>query len=359
MRMQPVLVTGACGSLGQRVVAQLAARGRDTVALDLDTAATRSVAGRLSGGPVRCVFADLTDAAAVQAAVRAAAPAAVIHLAAIIPPLSYAQPQLSAAVNVTGTGNLVDAMQAEAPGARLVLASSLAVYGSRNGAKPLALLTADTPNAPVEVYGYQKVQAEARVRASSLEWVVLRIGAIIAPELVRKIDKHTLFMDGLLPRDNRIHSVYVDDVARAFVNAVDADCAGSSLLIAGDDSHRLRQHEFAAELMAVAGLGGAATVAGRNGDPDDDGAWFMTDWMDTGPAIAALDFRPLTMAESIRTCQAELGRWRVGLRPFGGAARRAATLTSPYRRHPGRYADPWGLIRARYGPGALAPGAMS
>jgi nucleoside-diphosphate-sugar epimerase len=351
----PMLVTGALGSVGQRVVTLLSQRGHDVIAADLDTRANRGVGQRLAALPrVRRITLDLTDPAAVSAAVLDSPPRAVLHLAAIIPPLSYCNPALSERVNVGGTRALVDAMAAHAPQARLVFASSLAVYGARNGARQLGDVTAETPTNPIDVYGAQKVRAEQIARTSGLDWSVLRLGGVIAPELVRRVDYEGVFLDGVLPRDNRIHSVSVDDVAIAFGNAVDADCAGQVLLIGGDASHRLRQHEFGAWMRTIAGLGGGGRFAGRNGDPDDDRAWFMTDWMDTDPSWQLLGAAPRSMVETVRDCQAQLSRMRVVLRPFGPAAGLALGLASPYRGKPGSYADPWRAIAARYGTGALA-----
>ena len=71
-----------------------------------------------SGVNVR--WADLTDPAAVQALLAEVSPAAVIHLAAVIPPLCYAKPQLAYKVNVGATENLVKAAEAQPKPPRLV-----------------------------------------------------------------------------------------------------------------------------------------------------------------------------------------------------------------------------------------------
>jgi nucleoside-diphosphate-sugar epimerase len=351
----PVLVTGALGTIGQRVVRRLAGQSHDVVAADLDTRANRRIGAELSALPrVRRIALDLTDADAVGAQLRAIAPRAVLHFAAAIPPLAYRNPALSARVNVGGTRAVVDAMSDHAPRARLVLASSLAVYGARNGARDLGELTPQTPTNPIDSYGAQKVLAEQIVRDSELDWTILRLGGVIAPELVRRVDADAVFLDGVLPRDNRIHTVYVDDVAVAFGNAVEADCGRQVLLIGGDGSHRLRQDEFGVAMRAIAGFGAGGRFAGRNGDPDDDSAWFMTDWMTTEPAWQLLGARPRSLADTVRACQAELSRTRVLLRPLGPAAGLALALVSPYRGQPGHYAQPWRAIAARFGSGALA-----
>ena len=100
---ETVLVTGAFGLVGSATVRQLRADGRHVVATDLDIPANRKKATTLlPAADVR--WADLTDPDAVAALLREVAPVAVIHLAAIIPPVCYARPGLARRVNVDATG---------------------------------------------------------------------------------------------------------------------------------------------------------------------------------------------------------------------------------------------------------------
>ena len=107
-----VLVTGAFGLVGTATVKHLAAQRRRVVATDLDTPATRKGAAGLPAG-VEVAWADLTDPAQVIAMTGAVDPAAIIHLAAVIPPLCYAKPRLARNVNVDATSNLVNAAAAQ------------------------------------------------------------------------------------------------------------------------------------------------------------------------------------------------------------------------------------------------------
>ena len=138
-----VLVTGAFGNIGRHVVRELAGRGHRVRAFDLPTAANQRAARGFDGVDVH--WGDVRDAAAVQRAV--AGQDAVAHLAFILPPLSERDPTLSRAVNVGGARNLVDALQARCQEARLVYASSYAIYGDTRRTE--GLLTADSPVAPI------------------------------------------------------------------------------------------------------------------------------------------------------------------------------------------------------------------
>jgi len=113
---------------------------------------------------------------------QAVSPAAIIHLAAIIPPACYARPGLARRVNVDATGLLIDAAAALPNPPRFVQASSVAAYGARNPHPLGDLLTADTPLRPSDVYGVHQMEAENLLRASRLDWVILRLGGVRTAE---------------------------------------------------------------------------------------------------------------------------------------------------------------------------------
>ena len=107
-----VLVTGGFGLVGSETVKRLAADGRQVVVADLDTPANRKKARALPDG-VATRWADLTDADAVDRLVADVSPAAIVHLAAIIPPPLYRNPALARKVNVGATVALVRAAEAQ------------------------------------------------------------------------------------------------------------------------------------------------------------------------------------------------------------------------------------------------------
>src|ERR1700761_6662400 len=218
---ETVLVTGAFGLVGSAAVRQLRADGRRVVATDLDIPANRKkAAGLLPAADVR--WTDLTDPVAVAALLRDVSPAAVIHLAAIIPPVCYARPALPRRVNVDATGFLIDAAKTLPAPPRFVQASSVAAYGARNPHRSTDVLTADTALRPSDIYGAHKVEAEQLVRDSDLDWVVLRLGGVLTSEPRFDLDLDTIYFEASLPVDGRIQTVDVRDVARAFVAATTA-----------------------------------------------------------------------------------------------------------------------------------------
>ncbi len=343
----PVLLTGAFGMVGSATVKHLARDGRRVIATDLDSPATRKAANRLPPG-VTVRWADLTDPVAVGALLIATAPTAIIHLAAVIPPLCYAKPQVARKVNVDATANLLNAAQAQPAPPRFVQASSIAVYGPRNPHHITELLTAETPVHPFDNYGKHKVEAEALVRGSNLDWVILRLGGVLTTEPRLDMDPNFIYFEGMLPADGRLQTVDVRDVARAFTAATTAAVVRQTLLIGGDDSHRLLQGDIGTGLTGAMGFVGGLP-AGRKGDPADDAAWFATDWMDSATANALLGHQRHSWPGMLAEIRNRMGWRRHLLRIAAPLAREYLKRKSPAFHGRGPYANPWESVRTAWG----------
>ncbi|MHB8770710.1 MAG: NAD-dependent epimerase/dehydratase family protein [Syntrophales bacterium] len=172
-RTERVLVTGATGAVGPRVVAALAEAGCRVRTLSLDPPPAD-----LWPADVEATVGDVTDRTAVQAAMQGID--AVVHLAALLHVVDPA-PSLRSAyerINVGGTA-LVSEAAREAGVRRLVLFSTIAVYGASAG----GILTEDSPPRPDSFYAETKVAAEGIVRAARRDdggplGTVLRLGAV-------------------------------------------------------------------------------------------------------------------------------------------------------------------------------------
>jgi nucleoside-diphosphate-sugar epimerase len=343
-----VLVTGGFGLVGSETVKRLAADGRGVVATDLDTPANRKKAAALPTG-VEARWADLTDPEQVQRLISEVSPAAIIHLAAVIPPLIYRNARLARRVNVEATATVVRIAEAQPTPPRFVQASSNAVFGARNPHRHPEILRADDPMRPCDLYSATKAEAEEIVRSSSLDWVVLRFGGVLGTDMSAfPLSLDALYFESALPTDGRLHSVDVRDVAFACAAATTADAVGEILLIAGDDSHRLRQGEVGATLSAAMGIP-SALPEGRPGNPESESDWFVTDWMDTTRAQEALAFQHHSWPDMLAELQAQAGWKRYPGRVIAPIARTFLQRRSAYWKAPGQYAAPWGAIRAKLG----------
>jgi nucleoside-diphosphate-sugar epimerase len=354
---ETVLVTGAFGLVGSAMVKRLAADGRRVIASARNSPANRKVAGKLPEG-VDVRWADLTDASDVDRLVSEVAPTAIIHLAAVIPPGIYRNAKFARKVNVDGTAALTRAAESLPNPPRFVHASSSAVYGAPNPHRFTGLCGDDTPPKPCDLYGGHKLEAEEVVRSSSLNWVILRLGGVFTVDPAEEhFDADILFFGSALPTDGRVHGVDVRDVAAAFAGATTADVVGETLLIGGDESHRLTYRDTTEDPAAARGLSGLATaMQGRPGNPESDDDWFINCWMDVTRAQEVLSFQHHSWPDMLEEMRAIAGWRRYPMRLSAPLARTMMKRQAAYRNWPGEYADPWAALRMRYGEPGLDTG---
>jgi UDP-glucose 4-epimerase len=167
--MIPVLVTGGAGYVGAHACKALARAGYLPVCLDNLATGHRAA---VKWGPL--VEASLTDRAAIDAAIAAHRPTAILHFAALSQiGESMADPGRYWRENVLGALNLIEAAVAAGIG-RFVFSSTCATYGDQDG----VLLDEDTPQRPINAYGGSKLAIEGMLRdfraSHGLEHVIFR-----------------------------------------------------------------------------------------------------------------------------------------------------------------------------------------
>ncbi|MCF3934034.1 NAD(P)-dependent oxidoreductase [Acuticoccus sp. M5D2P5] len=156
-----VLVTGATGLVGSRLLPRLVAAGLECRAI------VRG--GKASIPGVTVVDADLLQPDTLVQAVTGAS--AIVHLAAVF---RTPDPDLIWRANVDGTRNLIETASRYAPTLRFIMASTSNVYGM-DGAHPGR---EDDAVDPMHPYPASKLAAESLLRASGLTWSILRFGFV-------------------------------------------------------------------------------------------------------------------------------------------------------------------------------------
>ncbi len=310
-----VLVTGGLGNVGRSCLAELLNQGQEVTCFDLRTRANMKRA-RSFAGRVRFEWGDLRQAAEVAAAVRGQQ--VVAHTAFILPPASDERPDLALAVNVGGTRSLIAAMKEQAPPPRIIFISSFSVYGRcQEGGPPR---TAADPVQPMDNYNRHKVECEAMVRESGLDWTILRLGVVPPKSLGGFTPK---MFD--TPPGQRTEFVHPDDVGLAVANAAaSSEVWGRILLIGGGQGSQLHFRDFAGGLMEAMGIGRLPDSAFAAD------ACAFSDWMDTAESQRLLKYQRHSFQDFTGEIAASLGPLRLAFRLLSPLIRWWMLRQSPY-----------------------------
>ena len=221
-----VLVTGGGGSVGRGVVKQLQRAGHAVRVFDLpdlDYTELENTPG------IEIVRGNITRKDDLRSALTNVE--AVIHLAAILPPASEKNRELTFDVNVTATLNLAAEMKGIDSEAPIVFSSSVNTYGDTSRDDPP--VSVDHPQTPSSVYAESKIAAEEGLRELCPRATVLRISGIAVPAFMEP--------PAVWPftARQRIEFVHRDDVITALCNSVTVEeASGQILVIGGGESWR-------------------------------------------------------------------------------------------------------------------------
>jgi D-erythronate 2-dehydrogenase len=178
-----ILITGAAGMIGRKLVARLVAdgalNGRPIDKLTLIDVAAPQKPETFTGSVVTSA-ADIADPAAAQAAITGR-PDVIFHLAAVVSGEAELDFEKGVHVNLDGSRVLIEAIRAAGNGycPRLVFTSSIAVFGA-----PFPeTIGDDFHNTPLTSYGTQKAIVELLLadytRRGFLDGIGIRLPTIV------------------------------------------------------------------------------------------------------------------------------------------------------------------------------------
>lgn len=268
------VVTGGAGFIGCALSRGLIERFGQVIVLDKLHPQIHATSARPAAlhSAVKFRRADVTDPVVWEDLLAAARPQVVVHLAAETGTgQSLTEAVRHAHENVVGTAVMLDALSrhGHVP-EQIVLSSSRAVYGEGAwrridgsrfypgqrdsdllvrgewdfpAAEPLPFVAGETEPRPTSIYGATKLAQEHLLESWALAFgtklAICRLQNVYGPgqslinpytgvlslfaRLARKGESIPLFEDGLMQRD----FVYIDDIARALLAAIDVAPAGT------------------------------------------------------------------------------------------------------------------------------------
>lgn len=259
-----MLVTGGLGFIGSNLAARLAQAGARVTIVDSCVPGCGANPHNLAGLDVAVIHADIGDASLLAGAIRGAS--VVFNLAGEISHVhSMRRPERDAALNAEAQLRFLEECARQAPGVRVVYASTRQIYGA-----PQYLPVDEAhPIRPVDFNGVHKYAAEEyhRLFASmgKLDSVVLRLTNVYGPRMALRVPcqgflgtflrralqgrRIEIFGSGRQLRD----PVYVDDVVDAFLRAgAVSRLASRAYNVGGPEPLSLAQ--IAGVVSAAAGL---------------------------------------------------------------------------------------------------------
>lgn len=241
-----ILVTGASGTVGFEVLKQLVDHGGYEVSVfDKNSKASRAKLESFQN-KVHIIYGDISNASDLVGIKNIDA---VIHLAALIPPVADDHPGLAKKINVEGTQNLIRQIEKESPSAFFMYSSSISVYGDRINNPYIQVGDPLTPS-DRDAYAETKITAEKSLRESRLDWTIFRLAAIMGNHKISKLMFHQ-------PLNTALEIATPQDTARAFVHGIEKQGALSKQIfnLGGGESCRISYKHFLERSFAIFGLG--------------------------------------------------------------------------------------------------------
>ncbi len=242
-----IFITGANGQLGRDLVHELASRGIECVASDIQE-------GFAGAEECRYVQLDITDYDAVEAAMNATQPERVIHCAAwtAVDPAEDEQNRPKVyAVNVTGTENIARACAKH--GAVMTYISTDYVF---DGTGARAWKPEDEAFSPLNYYGETKLQGELAVKKHLRDFFIVRIAWVFGKNgnnFVRTMLKIAKTHDTLRVVNDQIGTpTYTPDLARLLADMNMTDKFG--IYHATNEGGYISWYDFAKEIFAQSGV---------------------------------------------------------------------------------------------------------
>lgn len=317
-----ILVTGAFGNIGRSVIDEIIKRNHEITVFEKKSKRTIKASKKYKDIVKETIFGDITNYDDVRYAV--AGMDAVIHLAAIIPPLSNNR-DLCMAVNVEGTRNVVNAIKENGNKAILIHSSSSSVMGPTQHLAPpvkVELKPRATDN-----YTESKIESEKIVKDARLnKYCITRLGAVMPSKGIWSFK--TLSYGFEIAFNSRIEMILDSDVGLAQITAVEKlrlnlIDSGNTYFLGGGDKCRLKYGEFFNGLLNSIGI------------PDISKESFtrkpsFLDWLDTNKAQSDLQFQRFSYNDYIKIFKRNMRRYLPFTKLFGNLVKLIIKIKSPY-----------------------------
>jgi len=286
-----ILITGAFGNIGKAVIEEAFRHGHEIIVFEIDNKKNRKDARKYQNKIKKVIFGDIRDYEIVKNAVQECD--SVIHLAAIIPPISKKNRKLTMDVNYGGTVNLVNAFKESEKNIPFIFTSSASVMGPTQLNDKI--VSRNDPLVVTGNYEESKIKCEKFLKENADNYLIFRLSGVL-PTLSK------MSISGTLPQMEEIFNMHHNmrlemimdlDVATALINGVEKLKFGTTkknqaYILAGGKKNgwQLRGEEFISHLFESLSL----TMPDKEYFTQDINTYHL-DWYDTREAQKEFNFQ--------------------------------------------------------------------
>jgi UDP-glucose 4-epimerase len=325
-----ILVTGAFGNIGKAVIEEAHKRNHEIVVFEIKNKKTRKDARKYRNKVKEVVFGDIRNFEDVKKAVEEAE--IVIHLAAIIPPTSKKQRELTMDINYGGTVNIVSAIKQTKQNISFIFTSSASVMGPTQLQNKL--VNRDDLLVITGNYEESKIKCEDFLKNNADNYLVFRLAGVLPsfsalsfvavfPFLEEVFDMHP---------DMRLEMIMAEDVATALVTAAEKLKSGNTqknhaYILGGGEKNgsQLRGGEFLSRLFGSLSL----PMLDQKYFTQDINSYHL-DWYDTREAQQEFDYQNHTFDDYLKRIKKTLRIYKLPIILFRKIIAKKLAKMSPY-----------------------------
>ena len=207
-----VMLTGASGMVGKKILEELCSRESFSVRLFLRNSKKNRKLIRPYSDKVKVVWGSMENYEEVLKAVEGQD--IIIHVAAQQPSnINYEEKKVHL-VNVVGTENILNAMKEQKKRPCIIYTSTISVYGSRLN-NPNIKLTDPLFFSDEDPYAKSKINAERLIQESGFDYLIFRLSYCSSTEMLRF---QPLMFD--MPLNTHVEIIDTRDIAVAIANSI-------------------------------------------------------------------------------------------------------------------------------------------
>ncbi|MDQ1281157.1 MAG: 3Beta protein [Thermoproteota archaeon] len=306
-----ILITGAFGNIGKAVIEEAYKRGHEIIVFEIDNKKTRKDAQKYRNKIKKVIFGDIRNFKSIKKAVQESD--TVIHLAAIIPPISKKHRDLTMDVNYGGTVNLINAIKETKQDIPLIFTSSASVMGPTQLQDKI--VDRNDPLVVTGNYEESKIKCEVFLKENVDNYLVFRLAGVLPNFSALTIKGAFPLMEEIfdMHHDMRLEMIMAEDVAIALITGAEKLKSGTTqknqaYILAGGEKNgwRLRGGEFLSSLFESLSL----TVPDQKYFTQDINTYHL-DWYDSKEAQQEFDFQNHSLDDFLKQIKKTFGIFKL------------------------------------------------